>query len=69
MDTCHNNPEKLSTTKINEHKASGYSMFTHCSLDFTKIKLDCYRGKNCMEIFCRDLKEHATKIINYEKKK
>ena len=22
-----------------------------------------------MKIFCRDLREHATKIINYEKKK
>ena len=23
---------------------------------------DCYRGKDCMERFCEDLKEHATKI-------
>ena len=28
MNSCHNNPEKSSTPKINEHKASGYSMFT-----------------------------------------
>ena len=25
-------------------------------------------GKNCMEIFCKDLKDQAMKIINYEKK-
>ena len=25
--TCHNNPKKLSTTKINKHIASGYSLF------------------------------------------
>ena len=25
--TCHNNPKKLSTTKINKHTASGYSWF------------------------------------------
>ena len=43
-------------------------MFTHCSFDAAKNKLDCYRGKDCMERFCKDLKEHATKIINYEKK-
>ena len=66
MDTCHNNPEKSSTTKENKYKASGYSMFTHCSFDVTKNKPDCY--KDCMEIFCKDLKEHAKKIINYEKK-
>ena len=31
ISTCHNNLEKSSTTKENEHKASGYSMFTQCS--------------------------------------
>ena len=68
MNTCHNNPEKSSTTKINKHTPSGYSLFTHCSFDTTKNKLDYYRVKNCMKIFCLDLREHATKIINYEKK-
>ena len=43
-------------------------MFTHCSFDTTKDKLDYYRGKNCMKNFCLDLREHVTKIINYEKK-
>ena len=65
---CHNNPEKSSTTKINKHAPSGYSLFTHCSFDTTKNKLDYYRCKNCMKNFCFDLREHATKIINYEKK-
>ena len=69
MDTCHGNPEKSSTAKKYEHKASGYSVFTHCSFDTAKNKLDCYRGKDCMENFCKDLKEHATKTINCEKKK
>ena len=45
------------------------TLFTHCSFDLTKNKLECYRGEDCMETFCEDLKEHATKIINYEKKK
>ena len=68
MNTCHNNPENSSTTKINKHTTSGYSLFTHCSFDTTKNKLDYYRGKNYMKKFCLDLREHATKIINYEKK-
>ena len=39
MNTCHNNPEKSSTTKINKHTPSGYSLFTHCSFDKQKISL------------------------------
>ena len=39
MSTCHNNPKNSSTTKINKHTPSGYSLFTHCSLDFKKISL------------------------------
>ena len=69
MNTCHNNCKKSSTTKINKHTPSGHSLFTHCSFDTTKNKLDYYRGKNCMKSFFPDLREHPTKIINYEKKK
>ena len=39
MSTCYNNPEESSTTKINKHTPSGYSLFTHCSFDKTKNKL------------------------------
>ena len=68
MNTCHNNPEKSSKTKINKHTPSGYSLFTNCSFDTTKNELDYYRVKNCIKNFCLDLREHAIKIINYEKK-
>ena len=67
-NTCHDNPEKSLTIKINKHIASGYSLFTRCSFDATK-KLNWYRGKDCIEIFCIDLKKHAKTIINYKKKK
>ena len=68
ISTCYNNFEEASTTEINKHTPFGYSLFTHCSFDKTKNKLDYCRGDNCMEKFCKDLREHATKIINYEKK-
>ena len=68
ISTCCKNPEKSSTTKINKHKPSGYSIFTHCSFDKSKNKLNYYRGEDCMKKFCKDVREHATKIINYEKK-
>ena len=69
MSTCYNNPKESSTTKINKHAPSGYSIFTHFSFDKSKSKLNYYRGEDCMTKFCKDLREHATKIINYEKKR
>ena len=69
MSTCYNNPEESSTTEINKHTPSGYSLFTHCSFDKAKNKLDYYRGKDYMKKFCKDVRKHATEIINYEKKK
>ena len=27
----------------------------------------CYRGNDCIEKFCKQLRDLATKIINYEK--
>ena len=57
------------TAEINKHTPSGYSLYTHCSFDKSKNKLDYYRGKNCMKKFCKDSRAHAAKIINYEKKK
>ena len=69
MSTCINNPNESSTTKINKHTPSGYSIFTHCSFDKSKNKLNYYRGKDCMKKFSKNLREHASKIIDYEKKK
>ena len=69
MNTCYNNLEESSTTKINKHKPSGYLIFTHCSFDKSKNKLNYYRGEDCMKKFCKDLRKHATIIINHEKKR
>ena len=45
MSTCQNYPNKSSTTKINKHTPSGYSIFAH----------------DCMKKFCKDLREHSQK--------
>ena len=69
IDTCYNNPELSSTTKINQHIPSGYSIYTNCSFDKSNNKLSYYRGEDdCMKRFCKDLKDHATKIIDFKKK-
>ena len=54
MSTYQNNQNESSTTETNKHK---------------KNKLNHYRGKDCMKKFCKDLREHASKIINFEEKK
>ena len=64
----HNNPDLSSTTKINQHIPSGYSIYTNCSFDKSTNKLSYYRGEDCMKRFCKDLKDHATKIIDFKKK-
>ena len=68
MHSCQNNLEKSYTEKKIKHTPSRYSLFTNCAFDETKSELDCYKGDDCMERFCKDLGEHATKIINYEEK-
>ena len=42
MCTCQNDPNKSSTTKINKHTPSGYSIFTNCSFDESKNKIIIY---------------------------
>ena len=69
ISTCINNPNESSPTKINKHTPLGYSIRIHCSFDESKNKLDYYRGEDCMNIFCKDLRTHANEIINYKKEK
>ena len=69
MSTYYDNPEESSTTKINKHTPSGYSIVTNCSFNKSKNKLNYYRGEDCMKRFWKDLREHATKVIDCEKKK
>ena len=63
-----NNPKKSYPEKKAKHEPSGWAMFTKCSFDKAENKLDYYRGRDCIEKLCKKLKEHAMKIINYEKK-
>ena len=68
MYSCQNNHEKSFTEKKTRHTPSGYSFFTNYLFDATENTFDCYRVEYCMERFCKDLRNHAMKIINYEEK-
>ena len=69
IHSCQNNPKKSYTEKKAKHTPSGYSLFTCCSFAAVKNKLDSYRGEDYMERFCKNLRDHAIKMINYKKKK
>ena len=44
-------------------------MSTILSFKSIENKHDVYRGKDCMKMFCKFLREHAIEIINFKKKK
>ena len=65
---CQNNPKNSYSKRKAKHKPSGYAWCSICSFDDTKNKRYFYRGKDCIEKFCKDLKELGTEIINFEEK-
>ena len=68
IDGRANNPENSLTVKIGEHIPCEYSMSTIWAFDNTYKKYTLYSG-DCMKKICTSLREHATNVINFEKKK
>ena len=68
LDTYQNKPEKSYTENKALHVPSGYALVLCCSFDNSKTEIMCCRGNDCIEQFCKQLRDLATKIINYEKK-
>ena len=66
--SCQNNPEKSYTEKKVKHEPSGWAMLTKCSFHKTADKLHYYRVKYFIEKLCKEPKEQAMKIIDYEEK-
>ena len=55
IDVCKNNPENLSTTKVDGHVPSDFSMSAISSFKIIENKHDVYRGTNCTKKFCESL--------------
>ena len=66
--SCQNNPNESYTETKAKHEPSGYSLSLISSFDSKETIHNVYRGRDCIKRFCSDLKELATKIINYEEK-
>ena len=67
--SCQDNPENSCTEKKAKHKPSGYAWSSICSFHDTKNKYHFYREKDCIEKFCKNLKELGTEMINFRKRK
>ena len=50
------------------HEPCFYALSLISSFDSKENKRNFQRGKDCIKRFCSDLKELATKIINFEEK-
>ena len=65
---CQNNPKNSYTERKAEHRPSRYPWSSICSFDNIKNKHYLYRGKDCIEKLCKDLKEFGTEIIYFKMK-
>ena len=50
------------------HEPCGNSLDLVSSFDLKQNKYGFYRGRDCIEKFCKDLKQLRTEIINFEEK-
>ena len=68
MHSCQNHPEKSYTEKKARHKPSGWALFTKCSSDARKNKLNYHKGIDCIKKMWKKLKDETLKIFNHEEK-
>ena len=61
-----NNSDRTYTEKVNTHEACGYAI--NLVREHGENKSVYYRGRDCMERFCEDINDMATKIILRKKK-
>ena len=66
---CQNNPENSYTENKAKHKLSGYTWCSICSFDDTRNMRYFYRGKDCIEKLCKDLRELGKGILTLKRKK
>ena len=69
QESCQNNPNDSYTERKAIHEVFGYSLYLVSSFDPKQNRHSFYRGNHCTRKFSKDLKEHATKIISFKKRK
>ena len=66
MDAFDNNSEQSYTTRVGEHEPCIFSIVAKTQLTDIRQKNTFYRGKDCMEKYCKKLKEWVMKMVNYK---
>ena len=57
IDACDNNREQSYTTRVGKHKPCGFLIVAKSTLTDIREKNTSYRGEDCMEKYCKKLKE------------
>ena len=68
VQSCQNDPEISYIEKKAKHEPSGCAWSSVCSFDDIKNRHYFYRRKDCIEKFCKNLKELGMEIIKFEEK-
>ena len=55
IDGCKTNPENVSSTKVDKHIPSDFSMSTISLFKSIANKCDVYKGKDCLNAWLHDL--------------
>ena len=64
MSTCSNDPTIPYTNHINKHTPSGFCTYSTFAQGPIENPLKLYRGKDCVEEFCKHKKEEARRLYN-----
>ena len=62
MSTCSNDPTIPYTNHINKHTPSGFCTYNAFAYGNLQHPLKLYRGKNCIDEFCKYMKEEACRL-------
>ena len=68
QQSSQNNPNKSYTERKAVHEPCSYSINLVSSFDYEQNEQSFYRGKDCIKIFCRKLKEFCLRVDNYEQR-
>lgn len=61
------NPEKAYTRDVNEHGPCGLGLYTKFAHGEFERAMNFYRGEDCVEVFCRELRGQVYKALRMRK--
>ena len=59
---CSDNPDNPSNRKINQHVPSGFCVYSKFAYGEVENPVKLYRSEDCVEVFCKYIKEEAKRL-------